>query len=342
MMNLLALSLVFSSLFTAQVWSPSPASGKHYHNQKEEDVIIKEGHRVIVVETYDEDGQHNTKFSISLPQDPIAQPIMTKKVKQAAHVLPNVGQGLSGSYPDAKSSDGQVPGVPAIHKAQDVKETARESLDKAKETGKTIGMEAARNVSEKVDKVKESTGQAKSSVSEFLSHMGSPEGLDSLMAVVSLLGFATAYGMCMWHQFGIVQSKIYPVYFRALAYCIGAALLGHVLGQRKKVFTSKAEKFQVYNLLASILMVLINTLYLEPLATKAMFEKLKIEKEEGRGREIPRGEGNRRAEAQPVTAAAPNERLKKLNSYSSLLNIVTLMALSWRLVYLGQNLHGTC
>ncbi|KAF2297373.1 hypothetical protein GH714_022042 [Hevea brasiliensis] len=198
-------------------------------------------------------------------------------------------------------------------------------------------MEAARNVSEKVDKVKQCTGQAKSRVSEFFSHMGSSEGLNSLMGV----------------------SKIYPVYFRAQAYCIGAALLGHVLGQRKKVFTSKAEMFQVYNLLASIFMVLINTLYLERLATKAMFEKLKIEKEEGRGREIPSGEGNRWAEAQPVTAAAPvaenteqreistriirqNERLKKLNSSSSLLNIVTLMALGWHLVYLGQNLHGIC
>lgn len=97
-----------------------------------------------------------------------------------------------------------------------------------------------------------------------------------------------------------------------------------------------------------------------------MFEKLKLEKEEGRGRESPSGEGGRRGEAQPVTAtaAAPvadnpgadnpgaresssrlnreNERLKKLNSYSSLLNTATLMALSWHLVYLGQKLHATC
>lgn len=379
-MNLLALSLVLSSLFAAQVWSPSPASGSHHHNQKEEDVIVKEGHRIIVVETYDEDGQHNTKVSISPPQDSVSTAEHGKfpsgildsakeKVKQAAQEMPNIGQGVSDSYPDTKSSEGRGPRElicdafgkcthkiaraidkakeqvlqkaheavaqkkelaheakeraedayektkeTASHKAHEAKQAVEDAYEKAKETresaeqaaedayrkakesvihkaheakdtGKTIGMEAARNAPEIVEEVKESTGQAKGRVSRLFSHMGSAVGLNSLMRVVNLLGFATAYGMCVWvtlissyvlagaltrHQFGIVQSKIYPVYFRALAYCIGAALLGHVLGQRKKLFTSKAEMFQLYNLLASVLLVLINSLYLEPLSTKVL------------------------------------------------------------------------
>ncbi|KAJ8759537.1 hypothetical protein K2173_007156 [Erythroxylum novogranatense] len=65
MMNFLALSLVLTSLIAAQVWSPVP--GKKL-DKKEDEVIVKEGHRIIVVETYDEDGHHNTKVSISPEQ----------------------------------------------------------------------------------------------------------------------------------------------------------------------------------------------------------------------------------------------------------------------------------
>lgn len=103
---------------------------------------------------------------------------------------------------------------------------------------------------------------------------------------------------------------------------------------------------------------------------QAMFERMKIEKEEGRGRESLSAESSKSDEQQPLThptattttsaeAPAPlaekpetreqeevrlriartNKKLKTLNSYSSLLNIMTLMALTWHLVYLGQCLH---
>ena len=47
-------------------------------------------------------------------------------------------------------------------------------------------------------------------------------------------------------QFEVVQSKVYPLYFRAMVYCIGIALVVHVLGHRRRVFSSKAEMLQVY------------------------------------------------------------------------------------------------
>lgn len=37
-----------------------------------------------------------------------------------------------------------------------------------------------------------------------------------------------------------------------------------------------------------------------------------------------------------------SDRLKKLNAYSSFLNILTYMHLTWHLVYLGQHLHVAC
>lgn len=110
-----------------------------------------------------------------------------------------------------------------------------------------------------------------------------------------------------------------------------------------------------------------------------MFERMKIEKEEGRGRSDfttePRGQQNTAAAAtthpttttsddlSPSPAQAPaspapapeaehdavrsriirlNDKLKRLNSYSSLLNILNLMSLTWHLVYLAQRLHHTC
>lgn len=95
-----------------------------------------------------------------------------------------------------------------------------------------------------------------------------------------------------------------------------------------------------------------------------MFEKMKLEKEEGRGREPlgsadatqateprpPPGETptpaptqeDREGDALRARAVRLNERLRKLNSYSSLLNIATLMALTWHLVYLAQRISTPC
>lgn len=86
-----------------------------------------------------------------------------------------------------------------------------------------------------------------------------------------------------------------------------------------------------------------------------MFERIKIEKEEGRGREDMTGdrgrtehqrtgEHSRSADQDAVRSRIIklNDKLKKLNSYSSLLNILNLMSLTWHLVYLAQRLHTPC
>lgn len=212
--------------------------------------------------------------------------------------------------------------------------------------------------------------------------------MNSVSGLLHLLGFAAAYGMCVWvtfassyvlaealprHQFGMVQSKIYPVYFKAMAYCVGIALFGHLLSQRKRLSTVSVDTFQSFNLVISLVMVLANLLYLEPRATKVMFERIKKEKEEGRGKESEDKEMSGRnidstteilaargvsstggsqgsvEEKQADTAAAAkaemarmSEMLRRLNSYSSFLNVVTLMSLTCHLVYLGQRLHIKC
>lgn len=120
-------------------------------------------------------------------------------------------------------------------------------------------------------------------VYDVVNYMLSTDAIGSLMCVIHILGFATAYGVCVWvtffssfvlagalpnQQFGIVQSKIYPFYFKTMASCVGLALLGHALSQGEKVLLGKPDLFQGHALLATLLIILINLLYLEPRATK--------------------------------------------------------------------------
>ncbi|KAF7127663.1 hypothetical protein RHSIM_Rhsim11G0053200 [Rhododendron simsii] len=376
-------------------------------------------------------------------------------------------------------------------KAENVQECTEEVAGRAKEgaktvldTSKTMGKDVERNVAATIESGKEKAKETAEQVAataydvmeegekdlneilrrgrevgyDVLVYVVSPRAVEPVAGVVHLLGFAAAYGMCLWvtfvssyvlagamgrQQFGVVQSKIYPVYFRTMAYCVALALFAHLLSHRKRMLANYmgVEVFLGYNLLVSLLVILFNLLYLEPRATKnmivtsviafkckillievdkyveyvVMFERTKLEKEEGRGREssisepiskaaddptadsaavrdrgadatsttpFPKGgrgketsisEPSSKSAADPTadSAAIPasgadttsarlvrpeeleqvaaraqivelSERLKKLNAYSSFLNILTLMLLTWHLVYLGQHLHVAC
>ncbi|XP_048131389.1 uncharacterized protein LOC115755510 isoform X1 [Rhodamnia argentea] len=281
----------------------------------------------------------------------------------------------------------------AGEKARETFESTRGAVQTAKEEGKMMAEDIRRNVSvaagaakERAKEKAEEAKEAATSVGSRLRrlgetarrHVASLFDRRTLAGLVHLLGFAMAYGTCAWvtfvssyvlagalprQQFGMVQSKMYPVYFRAMFSSVALTLVGHLLGQGRQVFASKPEMLQGLNLLASLPLVLANMLYLEPRATKIMFERMKLEKEEGRGREHQGGaEATRATERRPPLpddAAAPtqedregdalrsrvarlNERLRKLNSYSSLLNVATLMALTWHLVCLAQRISAPC
>ncbi|MBA0746247.1 hypothetical protein Gogos_008783 [Gossypium gossypioides] len=282
-------------------------------------------------------------------------------------------------------------------KGRHLKESAKEYLDKAKDSVGTAKdtAEMARchilnNCTEKMKMERENAEEAKearektvikgkSSANKLFDgakYVSTMEALNPVTGIANLVGLASAYGVGVWvtfissnvlgevlprQQFGVVQSKIYPVYFKAMGYSIGMALLGYILGQSKTVLSSKHQMLQAFNLLSSFLMVLVNALYFEPKASKVMLERMKMEKEEGRGRgrdhnfvvEESRGRGAaaKSRETHPASAAniaeeqvmksrmvRLNERLKKLNTKSSLLNVVTLMALTWHLVYLAHHL----
>ncbi|GFP81387.1 transmembrane protein 205 [Phtheirospermum japonicum] len=423
-------------------FTPTPETQK----PPKEDVIIKEGHRVVVVE-FEKDDKH-TKVLIS-PPDPekITDDALSKtkdeeettrqhgfkpkeivcdaygkckhkissvleKTKEAvaekAHVAADKAreveeeakQGMTEAVEKVKDTVGQT-AHQVLDKMHDSKESLKEAKDKAaekageiKEGAEKVKEEVKEKASEKMEAAKQAPKRAEKEFSEIL-HRGrdvwvdafhyafSPERLSALSGVLHLMGFAAAYGMCVWvtfasssvlagalprNQFAVVQTRIYPVYFKAMAYSVGMAMLGHLMGRGPK---SGVGMFQGFNLMASLGMILVNLLYLEPRATKVMFERMKREKEEGRGKEghVITSEASGRAEdlaaeiaggvstaeiggrlekqQEEIAAAAKaksemvrlSEKLQKLNSYSSFLNVLTLMSLTWHLVHLGQRLN---
>ncbi|KAJ9568026.1 hypothetical protein OSB04_003992 [Centaurea solstitialis] len=276
----------------------------------------------------------------------------------------------------------------------DVMETVRDGKSKAKnfdilDSPKRMGEDIQRNVTGKVEEgaehVMEQTKEAVQKVGQksfgeivrklqevaydVFWYIVSPEKVDAVVGLIHILGFSTAYGMCVWvtfvssyilgrylprQQFGMVQSRIYPVYFRAMAYCVGAALIGHLVSRRMKSLSSMVEIFQCLSLLSALLMVLTNMIWLEPKSTKVMFERMKIEKEEGRGiagaaREGIADHGGDTVVRPPSNVVATerqdvlrmNDKLKRLNSYSSALNVSTLVVLTWHMAYMGQRLQAT-
>ncbi|KAK9116630.1 hypothetical protein Sjap_015577 [Stephania japonica] len=185
---------------------------------------------------------------------------------------------------------------------------------------------------------------------------------NSAMELVHILGFSIAYGVSIWvtfisshvlagalphRQLAMVQSKIYPVYFRTVAACVSSALLAHCVIKRN---FRKAEALQMSNLFVALLFVIFNMLYLEPQATKVMFEKMQLEKEEGSSsNDRGRGSGARAGDGEEEEQRRDqigdmNRRLKKLNRASSVLNVMSLMGLSCHLVYLTQlaSWHTDC
>lgn len=234
-----------------------------------------------------------------------------EKVTQKAH---DVEEEVEDAYAQGKEKTAEN-----IHEVQ---EGVKDAVKKAKyaagptyDLSKTIAEDVVGNISkivststdqmkqrvrgERQGEAKEGVEIAKSALDGFINQgehdlskrvddamnytLPSASFIRSLMCMIHILGFATAYGVCVWvtffssfvlagalpnQQFGIVQSKIYPFYFKAMAFCVGLALLGHILSQREKVFLGKAELFQAQTLSAALIIVLINQLFVEPRATK--------------------------------------------------------------------------
>ncbi|KAL2893525.1 putative G-protein coupled receptor Mth-like 2 [Bienertia sinuspersici] len=353
MMNFIALSLIATSLLVSGLFSPNAQS----NGGKQEQVILKEGHRAVTVEYADDVKDGNTKVLIS-PQQPNIGPV-DEQLSRAAASVAGVAQEV-------------VPGQNGLHGSRP-RELICDAYGKCKHKiagawGKTKekAAEAEEAVEEAVSKVKDSAEGVRQDAKEKVREAGEAVGKTGEIGREKLeKGKA---GEMVEETEDMIKEKSIK----------GKKELSDIGKRGKEVILdaiwNKADMFQGYNLMTSLLLVLGNLLFLEPRATKTMFNRMKLEKEEGRGRDkdhvsaptrmidtvvddttSPAPTATTTATTEPTTTtlaakAAEDEaktklgkldnRLKKLNSYSSLLNIMTLMGLTWHLVYLSQRLRA--
>ncbi|CAM8885070.1 unnamed protein product [Rhodiola kirilowii] len=292
--------------------------------------------------------------------------------EEAKEVLKDsVANAASTVYEKAKEVGSDAGSKIKYKTIQGTKEAANDAMETIKTTkdiGKTIGNDVIKNVTREVSSIKEHAQNGDVSV------------WDEVLSSVQLIASSTAFGMGVWvtfmsshimtralsrQQLGIVQSKIYPVYYRSAGYAVFTALVTHMLGKRSRLFEDLGHFVQVLNLMAAVAIGLSNLIYFDPRATRVMFERMKVEKEEGMGRDAylvaehtrtqepiivatadattsstVAGPGGRLTEEEVTQSQIPHlsEKLKRYNAYTTILNMLTMMSMAWHLAYLGRRL----
>ncbi|CAM8877613.1 unnamed protein product [Rhodiola kirilowii] len=314
---------------------------------------------------------HRLASTVSAAKEKAAE--MSREAgEEAKEVLKDaVAKAASTVYEKAKEV-GSDAGSKIKHKTiQGTKEAANDAMETiktTKDTGKTIGNDVMKNVTREVSIIKEHAQNGDVSV------------WDEVLSSVQLIASSMAFGMGVWvtflsshimiqalsrQQLGIVQSKIYPAYYRATGYAVSTALVTHMLGKRSRLFEDLGHFAQALNLMAAVAIGLTNLIYFEPRATRVMFERMKVEKEEGMGRDAylvaehtrtqepiivatadattsstVTGPGGRLTEEEVTQSQIPHlsGKLKRYNAYTTILNMLTMMSMAWHLAYLGRRL----
>ncbi|KAL1225825.1 hypothetical protein V5N11_021042 [Cardamine amara subsp. amara] len=210
MTKLLALCLVISALFTVG-----------HCTEPEGDVIVKDGHRVVVVE-YDGDGKTNTRVLISPPgkeeKKVKDEEVFRNAKRESASSLPVEEEGEHHASPGelicdtigkckhkmasvlGKVKDPTLAGDDLSDDTskeavtRDVEEKVSEKAHQAKETMKERATKKAHNAKNVWEKAKSTARGLGTAVPAALR-------LTKIGSVVGLIGIAAAYGMCVWVTF---------------------------------------------------------------------------------------------------------------------------------------------
>jgi hypothetical protein len=183
-----------------------------------------------------------------------------------------------------------------------------------------------------------------------------PKGFHlSLIRLLHLFTFSIISGSAMWvtfvsglilstslprQQFAYVQSRIFPIYLTILA--TGELVLCLLHSLLHPWFSAdRLERWQLQNIVWTLIATLFNLLVLEPRETKALYQKLKLEKlDEGRRvhetTTTPEDTVPVEQEGKQMKIEEINKKLKTLHMYSSALNLLTLAGLMWHLWYLAR------
>jgi hypothetical protein len=173
----------------------------------------------------------------------------------------------------------------------------------------------------------------------------------NLTRFLYLITFATTYGSAIWmtfvsgvilsksiprQQFGFVQSRIFPLYLKFVA--MGDVILLVLYSIMHPLrSTDSSGVWQLVNLVLLIIGTVFNVFILEPKTTKLFVERMKLEKEEGRGLDyntrtsplLQRGEKK---------LEAGKQQFKILHGYSTILNLASLAGLTLHAWHLAHHL----
>ncbi|KAG1801371.1 uncharacterized protein HD556DRAFT_870962 [Suillus plorans] len=173
----------------------------------------------------------------------------------------------------------------------------------------------------------------------------------SLLGTVSLkgiyiLGYGWLYGMSVWvsffggiiafrtlprHQFGALQHKTFPIYFSS-SIRLSLALLGLWAYAHSELLANitsplRADVAQTYVLGSVIALQSCNQFVVGPMTSRTMFQRHKLEKEEGKNYNEP---------GVSAQMKALNTKFGMLHGMSSLANLGAVIALTFHGLWIGS------
>ncbi|CAM6004072.1 unnamed protein product [Sphagnum balticum] len=304
--------------------------------------------------------EHTVLDTVDSVKEKISETAATAK-DTAARAVEKTKEAAEGAYDISSSTLGS-----AKEKMSDVirsvKERLEEAVDLAKDSKKETS-DAAESTKNSVlgtvvggptqDTTESLTKQHRTWNHVFFSR---PKGFHlSLIRLLHLFTFSIISGSAMWvtfvsglilstslprQQFAYVQSRIFPIYLTILA--TGELVLCLLHSLLHPWFSAdRLERWQLQNIVWTLIATLFNLLVVEPRETKALYQKLKLEKlDEGRRvhetTTTPEDTVPVEQEEKQMKIEEINKKLKTLHLYSSALNLLTLAGLMWHLWYLAR------
>jgi hypothetical protein len=219
------------------------------------------------------------------------------------------------------------------------KDMTVESASRASESVKDVAGKTGETVSEYSQKGKEAINATAAAVEEKLAK---PGFFRRLWRFLHLLTWGVTFGTAVWmtfmsgrvlqqnmprEQFRTVQTKMFPSYLRFLT--AGEGVLAFLY-----TFMSRSSKWQILNLLILVGTTAYNAYVLEPQTTKIYLDRLRLEKEEGRGL------SDAAADNVNEELAEKNKKFKELHGYSASLNLLSLAGLTYHAWNIVSRLHA--
>ncbi|GAB2298367.1 hypothetical protein Dimus_032433 [Dionaea muscipula] len=176
--------------------------------------------------------------------------------------------------------------------------------------------------------------------------------ITTLVKLAHLLCFSTAWGTALWvgfiggiimfnnlprHQFGNLQSKMFPAYFSlvGVSCAVSVAAFGYL---HPWTSSTVAEKYQLGFLVSSFLCNLTNLFIFTPMTIQVMKQRHKVEREHSIGDEIGMSKNREVAKVNPQLAAI-NKKFGMIHGLSSLSNMLSFGCLAMHSWYLASKLN---